>query len=105
MNLRFNLPKSYIMYSNFLSSWALSLIGDCFPCNSQNSRFESCVVLLEHETKSVFTVKFGCVMKSCEIGPVSTPISLAVQENSFIYSCFCGKSPISVFTKCELTSN
>ena len=38
-------------------------------------------------------------MTSCEIGRVSTPISLAVQENSFIHSCFGGKSPISVFTK------
>ena len=76
------------MYSNFLSSSALSLISDSLPCNSQNSRFELCVVLLEHERKSVFTVKFGCDMTSCEMGPVSTPISLAVQENSFIHSCF-----------------
>ena len=45
--LRFNFPKLYVMYSNFLSGWVLSL------CNFQNSRFESCVVLLEHETKSV----------------------------------------------------
>ena len=50
-------------------------------------------------------VKFGFDMTSCEIGPVSTPTSFAVQENLFIHSCFWGESPISVFTKCELTSN
>ena len=32
------------------------------------------------------TVKMGFDMTSCEIGPVSIPISLAVQEDSFIYS-------------------
>ena len=85
--LRYNLPKSYIMYSNFLLSWVLSLISDCLLCNSQNSGFESCVVLLDHKTKSV-SVKFGFHMTSCEIGPISTSISLAVQENSFIRSCF-----------------
>ena len=38
--------------------------------------------------KASIIVKFGFHMTSCEIGPVSTPISLAVQENSFIHSCF-----------------
>ena len=33
-------------------------------------------------------VKFGFGMTSCELGPVSTPISLAVQENSFNHSFF-----------------
>ena len=31
--LRYNLLKLYIMYSNFLSSWALSLISHCLLCN------------------------------------------------------------------------
>ena len=75
------------MYSNVLSNWALSLISDCLPFIFQNSRFESCVILLHHETKSVF----GFDMTGCEIGPVSTPIRIAVQENSFIHSCFRGK--------------
>ena len=91
--LRYNLPRSYIMFLKFLSSWVLSLINDCLPRTFPNSRLESCVVLLEHG----IIVKFGFDMTSCEIGP----INLAVQENSFIHSCFWGESPISVYTKCE----
>ena len=35
--------------------------------------------------KMSIIVKLGFDMTRCEIGPVSTPISLAVQENSFIW--------------------
>ena len=77
------------MYSNFLSRWVLSPINDCLPCAFQNSRFESCVVSI--------IVKFGFDMTCCEIGPVSTPISLAVQENSLIQLFLSGKSDFCVY--------